>query len=90
MGTDSVLAARMARMQMPASWQRPAPMSDESFPSTNPPSPPPTTMAHLTEAISSNPSTVPPPRTRFNPTLRDLDFMTPEQLNLEMMSRGLP
>ena len=51
----------MARMQIPASWQRPAPISDESVSSTNPPSPPPTTIAQLTEAISSNPTTVPPP-----------------------------
>ena len=71
MGTDSALAARMAGMQIPASWQRPAPISDKSLPSTNPQSPPPTTIAQLTDAISSNPSTVRPPRTRINHTLRD-------------------
>lgn len=32
----------------------------------------------------------PPPRPQYILTLRDLDFMTPEQLYVEMLSRGLP
>ena len=39
------------------------------------------------EAFSDVPP--PPPRTTRILTLRDLDFMIPEQLNLEMLSRGL-
>ena len=32
----------------------------------------------------------PPPRPQYILTLRDLDFMTPEQLYVDMLSRGLP
>ena len=47
---------------------------------------------HIPPSISSEACSdvpPPPPRTTRILTLRDLDFMTPEQLNLEMLSRGL-
>ena len=86
MGTDSDLAARMARMRV-----LPSSISSASFPSSEPaPPPPPPTAPPQTVSMSSNPSTVPPPpRGPRILTSRDLDWMTPEQLNHEMRARGL-